>query len=61
MLWTVTCHVHLSMGFSRQEYQSGLPTLSPRGYSQPRIKPTSPAASVLQVDCLLLNHWEALL
>ena len=24
-LWTVTCQAHLSMGFSRQEYWSGLP------------------------------------
>ena len=36
MLWTVICHDHLSVGFSRQEYRSGLPTLPPRGYFQPR-------------------------
>ena len=27
--WTVACQAPLSMGFSRQEYQSGLPFLSP--------------------------------
>ena len=29
ILWTVACQVPLSMGFSRQEYWSGLPFLSP--------------------------------
>ena len=33
-LWTVTCQAPLSMGFSRQEYWSELP--SSRGSSQPR-------------------------
>ena len=28
-LWTVACHAPLSMGFSRQEYWSGLPCFSP--------------------------------
>ena len=31
------------MGFSRQEYWSGLPFPSPRELPDPRIKPTSPA------------------
>ena len=26
-LWTVACQVHISMGFSRQEYWNGLPAL----------------------------------
>ena len=39
---TVACQAPLSMGFSRQEYWSGLPFLSPRASSQPRIKPESP-------------------
>ena len=30
-LWTVAHQAPLSMGFSRQEYQSGLPCLPPRG------------------------------
>ena len=30
-LWTVSCQGLLSMGFSRQEYWSGLPRLPPKG------------------------------
>jgi len=33
----------LSIGFSRQEYWSGLPFLSPGDLPDPRIEPTSPA------------------
>ena len=33
----------LSLKFSRQEYWSGLPFLSPRDFPDPRIKPVSPA------------------
>ena len=39
----------LSMGFSRQEYWSGLPFPSPRDLPDPGIKPRSPA---LQADAL---------
>ena len=42
--------VPLSMGFSRQEYWSGLPCPSPVDLSNLGIKPRSPA---LQVDSLL--------
>ena len=38
------------MGFSRQEYCSGLPLPSPGGLPNPGIEPMSPA---LQVDSLL--------
>ena len=38
------------MGFSRQEYQSGLPFPSPGGLPDPEIKPGSPA---LRADTLL--------
>ena len=38
-----------SMGFSRQEYWSGLPFLSPGDLPDPGIKPGSP---VLQADSL---------
>ena len=34
--WTVGCQAPLSMGFPRQEYQSGLPFLSPQRSFQPR-------------------------
>ena len=40
-LWTVACKVPLSMGFSRQEYWSGLPFPSPGDLSNPGIKPES--------------------
>ena len=30
-LWTIACQVPLSMGFSRQEYWSGLPCRCPPG------------------------------
>ena len=37
----------LSMGFSKQEYWSGLPFPSPGDLPDPRIKPVSPAAPAL--------------
>ena len=40
-LWTVSHQAPLSMGFSRQEYWSGLPFPSPRDHLNPGIKPTS--------------------
>ena len=47
--WTVAHQAPLSMGFSRQQYWSGLPLPSPRDLSDPGIKPGSPA---LQADAL---------
>ena len=44
---TVGCPAPLSMGFSRQEYWSGLPFPSPGDLSNPGIEPRS---SVLQAD-----------
>ena len=41
--WTVACQAPLSMGFSRQEYWSELPFLSPGYLPDPGIKPMSPA------------------
>ena len=46
--WTVAYQA-LSMGFSRQEYWSGLPFPSPRNLPDPGIEPGSPA---LQADAL---------
>ena len=40
-LWTVAWQVPLSMGFSRQEYWSGLPCLSLGDLPDPGIKPMS--------------------
>ena len=41
--WTVARQTPLSMGFSRQEYWSGLPFPSPGDFPNPGIKPASPA------------------
>ena len=49
-LWTVTLQAPLSMGFSRQEYWSGLPLTSPGDLLDPRIEPGS---LTLQADSLL--------
>ena len=45
--WTVTYQAPQSMGFSRQEYWSGLPFPSPGHLPNPGIEPGSPA---LQTD-----------
>ena len=42
-LWTVAYQAPLSMGFSRQEYWSGLPFPSPGDLPDLGIKPGSPA------------------
>ena len=47
--WTVAYQASPSMGFSRQEYWSELPFLSPADLPDPGIKPRSPA---LQADAL---------
>ena len=47
--WTVAYQVPTSMGFSRQEYWSGLPFPSPGDLPNPGIEPRSPA---LQADAL---------
>ena len=39
--WSVACQAPLSMGFSRQEYWSGLPFPSPGYLPIPGMKPTS--------------------
>ena len=40
--WTVACQASLSMGFSRQEYWSGLPFPPPEDLPNPGIEPASP-------------------
>ena len=39
--WAVACQVPLSMGFSRQEYWSGVPFPPPRDLADTGIKPVS--------------------
>ena len=41
--WTVARQAPLSMGFSRQEYWSGLPFPSPGELPHPGLEPGSPA------------------
>ena len=41
--WTVALQAPLSMGFSRQEYWSGLPFPSPGGLPRPGMEAVSPA------------------
>ena len=47
--WTVAYQAPPSMGFSRQEYWSGVPLPSPGDLPHPGIKPGSPT---LQADAL---------
>ena len=51
--WTVARQAPLSMGFSRQEYWSGLPFPFPGDLLDSGIEPVSLA---LQVDSLPLSH-----
>ena len=60
-LWTVAHQAPLSMGFSRQEYWSGLP-FSPSGdLPNPGIEPVSLTAPVLAGGFFTMSAtWEAL-
>ena len=53
--WTITCQAPLSVGFSRQEYWTGLPFPSPGDLLNPGLKPMSP---VHLLHCRqILYHW----
>ena len=41
--WTIACQTRLSLGFSRQEYWSGLPFPPSQDLPHAGIEPTSPA------------------
>ena len=56
--WTVARQVPWSMGFSRQEYGSGLPFPSQRNLPDPGIKPDSPVTPALPADSLPLSHHQ---
>ena len=45
--WAVAHQAPLSMGFSRQEYWSGLPFLSPGDLPDSGMEPVSPVSSAL--------------
>ena len=57
-LWILACQALLSMGFSRQEYWSGLSCPPPGDLADPGIEPASPA---LQVVLYHGATWESLL
>ena len=56
--WTVACHIPLSVGFSKQEYWSGLQFLSPGDFPDPGIEPTSLASPTLEADSLPLSDLD---
>ena len=59
ILWTVAYQAPLSMGFSRQEYWSGLPCPPPRDIPNPGIKPTSlmsPALAGRSLPLVIYTH-----
>ena len=58
---TVARQSSLSMGFSKQEYWSGLACPPLGDLPDPGIEPPPPAAPALQADSLLLSHGEALI
>ena len=59
--WTVAGQASLSMGFSRQEYWSGLPCPSSGDRRDPGIEPTSPMSPALAGGFLTTSaSWETL-
>ena len=48
--WTIAQEAPLSMGFSRQDYWSGLPFLSPGDLPDPGIEPRSPALQAVSLQ-----------
>ena len=59
-LWTVACQASLAMGFSRQEYWSGLPCLPPENLPNPGIDHVSFVSPALANEFFTTNTtWEA--
>ena len=59
-LWTVARQAPLSMGFSRQEYWSGLPFTSPQDLPNPGIEPVSLESPPLAGGFFTISTtWEA--
>ena len=55
-LWTVALQTSLFMGFSGQEYESGLPCTPLEDLPDPEIESVSPEFPALQTDSLPLSH-----
>ena len=59
-LWTAAHRASLSMGFSRQEYWSGLPCLPPGDLPDPGVKPVSLASTAFAGGFFTTSAtWEA--
>ena len=59
--WTVALQARLSMGFSRQEYWSGLPYPPPGNLLDPRIEPVSLVSLALAGTFFTTNAtWKTL-
>ena len=59
-LWTIAHHASLPMGFSRQEYWSGLPRPPTGDLPDPGIKPASLTSPALAGGFFTTNAtWEA--
>ena len=54
--WTVACQAPLSMGFSRQEYWSGLPFSPPGDLPELGIKPVSLVVSPAMAGCFFTSE-----
>ena len=50
--WTIAHQAPLSIGFSRQEYWTGLPCPLPGDLPDPGIEPASPVSKALTADSL---------
>ena len=60
-LWTVAGQTPLSIGFSRQEYWSGLPCLPPGALPDPEIEPMSLMSPALAGGFFTTSAtWEAI-
>ena len=56
--WTVASQTSLSIGFSREEYWSGLPFPSPGDLSDPGTESGSPALQADSLlDCAMKEAW----
>ena len=53
--WTIARQAPLSLGFSWQEYWSGLPFPSPGDLTNPGTEPDCPASPEFQMDSLPLS------
>ena len=54
--WTEALQAPLSMGFSKQEYWSGLPCPPPGDLPKPRMESAFPVSPALQEDSFPLRH-----